>query len=111
MPDPEPTNGLMPEPVKDPNYIHWLKPQHLRKPIGKIELIRVMEEETSEYSDVVLLVRTIGGATREPQQYRLGLRVFSDEYISLSQRFGNKVKDWKGELDYHFSPRGYVSVS
>jgi hypothetical protein len=88
----------------------YLKPHHLAKAVerGSMQLIRVTGE-TSEYSDVVLLVE-LGG-----KQYRLGMKLFSDDYKALSKRFGKKRSDWKGELRFKVmphkgNPRGFIAV-
>jgi hypothetical protein len=86
----------------------FLKPHDLRLDRGTLELVRVTTE-TSEYSDVVLLVAV---GTRN---FRFGMKLFSPDYKRLLARFGSKKEAWKGELQYKVmphkgNPRGYVAV-
>lgn len=87
----------------------FLKPHHVGNAVsGTLELVHVTGE-TSEFSDVILLVKVRG------KLFRLGMRTFSDEYKALSKRFGKKRADWHGELRYRLlphkgNPHGYVAV-
>lgn len=97
----------MPE-TGDDTYLKYLKPYHLKQMRGTLELVEV-STESSEYSDVILIVKA---GTRS---FRLGLRTFSDEYKALKKRFGHKRSDWHGQLQYRIlphkgNPRGFVAV-
>ena len=100
-------SGEMPEPSSEEKP-PFLKPYHLTQDRGKLELVRVTRE-TSEYSDVVLLV-TVNG-----KHYRLGLKLFSEDYKSLSKRYGKNKADWHGDIQFKVmphkgNPRGYVAI-
>lgn len=86
----------------------FLKPHHVKSDLGTLNLLRVTGE-TSEFSDVILLVEHSG------KNFRLGLRTFSDDYKALTKRFGKKKSDWHGELRFKVMPhkgqrRGYIAV-
>lgn len=88
----------------------YLKPHHFPKSVekGTIELIK-FTSETTEYSDVVFLVKHNG------KMYRLGMKLFAADYKALEARFGKKKSDWKGTLRFRImphkgNPRGYVAV-
>lgn len=86
----------------------FIKPQHIGRvgTTGTLELMRVTSE-TSDYSDVILAV------TFKGKNYRLGLRTFSNEYQSLSSKFGKKRGDWHGTLRFKVvdnNGKPYVSV-
>jgi hypothetical protein len=103
-----PDSDTMPEPsaeTKPP----FIKPHHVGKAVmGTMKLLRVTSEVT-EYSDVVLLVEYRG------KQFRLGLKLYSDDYKKLKERFGPKKEKWSGELRYKVMPHGgreagYIAV-
>jgi hypothetical protein len=88
----------------------WLKPFHVKKaPMGRCTLLRVLPE-TSDMSDVVLLL-DVGGV-----QYRLGMKLYSEEYKSLLAKFGKKKTEWTNKaLVYKIMPHkgkddGFVAV-
>jgi len=86
----------------------FIKPHDVGKvgTTGTLELIRVTPE-TSDYSDVILAVSFKG------RDFRLGLRTFSNEYQSLSGKFGTKRSDWHGTLRFKVvdnNGKPYVSV-
>lgn len=87
-----PDTGDMPtEEVSKPN---WLKPVHVgRSTSGKLNVVRVLPENT-QFSDIVLLVSI------EKREFRLGMKLFSDDYKSLKKLFGPKRENWHGEVRY-----------
>jgi hypothetical protein len=109
MPDSSegPSEEMPDAPSKE--YYDFFKPHIVGKQMGgKIELVRVLPE-TSEYSDVILLVKFNG------KSFRLGLKFFSKEYKALKKRFGAKRSDWHGELRYRVmphkgNPHGFIAV-
>ncbi len=87
----------------------FLKPHHVgNAKTGTLELVRVTSE-TSDYSDVIFLVKL---GTRS---FRLGMKLFAKDYVALKKRFGSKRSDWHGQLRYKVmphkgNPSGYIAV-
>jgi hypothetical protein len=87
----------------------FLKPHHVGNALtGTLELVRVTSE-TSDFSDVILLVSLRG------KNFRLGMKLFAADYKALLQRFGKKRSDWHGPLRYKVmphrgNPKGYIAV-
>lgn len=87
----------------------FIRPHHVGKQTtGTMELIKVTSE-TSDYSDVIFLVRFRG------KIFRHGLKLFSPDYKSLSVRFGKKRSEWHGELRYKVMPHrgnplGFIAI-
>lgn len=108
MPEATSTSDEMPE-ASSEDRPSFIKPHHVGKALsGQMELLRVMSE-TTDFSDVVLLVKF-----RE-KNFRLGLRTFSADYMALTKRFGKKKLDWHGPLRYKVmphkgNPQGYVAI-
>ncbi len=87
----------------------FLKPHHVGNALtGTLDLVRVTSE-TSDFSDVILLVTLRG------KNFRLGMKLFAADYKALLQRFGKKKSDWHGQLRYKVmphrgNPKGYIAV-
>jgi hypothetical protein len=87
----------------------FIKPHHVGKQTtGTMELIRVTSE-TSDYSDVIFVVKFRG------KLFRHGLKLFSPDYKALLTRFGKKREDWHGELRYKVMPHkgnplGFIAI-
>jgi len=97
----------VPEAQIDPSRSPFLKPYHLKKDQGTLELVSV--GPSTEYSDIVLHVKVDGTA------YRMGLRNFDPGFVALRKKFGAKKSDWHGTLRYRVMPhkgntRGFVAV-
>jgi hypothetical protein len=83
----------------------FLKPAHVmgkdgKDAMGYAKLVRVTSE-TSEMSDVVLLVEVKG------KHYRVGLKIYAEAYKAMLLKFGKSRKDWSDkELVYKVMPHG-----
>lgn len=107
VPDAGTSENVPDAPLEDrPQYI---KPSHVGKAkTGTFELVK-FTTETTEYSDVILLLQYRG------RFFKLGMKVFSDDYKRLQKRFGKKRADWHGPLQYKVmphkgNPNGYIAV-
>ena len=97
----------VPEPRVDPGKTDFLKPYHLKKDTGTLELIGW--GAPTNYSEIVLNI-TVDG-----KPYRLGFRDFDKSFIALRKKFGSKKPDWHGTLRYKVmphkgNPRSFVAV-
>jgi hypothetical protein len=88
----------------------YLKPFHVAKaPMGRCTLVRVTSE-TSDMSDVILLL-DVGGI-----HFRMGLKLYSEEYKSLLAKYGKKKTEWVNKpLIYKVMPHkgkadGFVAI-
>lgn len=107
-PDAVTTEDVPDAPTDDrPQYI---KPSHVggAKKTGEFELVK-FTNETTEYSDVILLVKY------RNRFFKLGMKVYADDYKRLQKRFGKKRADWHGMLKFKVmphkgNPAGYIAV-
>ena len=95
-----PATDEMPEAGGD-DRSPFIKPRHVGNArTGTLELVRVTDR-TSEYSDVILLVKFRG------REFSLGLKLFSEDYKRLKAKFGPKKSDWAGKkLQYKVMAHG-----
>lgn len=98
----------IPEPSADTSYYPFLKPSMVKDSMGTLELVG-MADDPGEFSEVAILVKYHGST------YRIGFKLFSEDYKRLAAHFGKKKADWHGTLAYKIrphkgNPRGYIAV-
>ena len=103
----ETVSDEVPESTVDPDKGDWLKPWHLDKREGTMELVSI--SGATEFSDVTLHLK-LGR-----KNFRLGLKTWDPTFDKLRKKFGPKKGDWHGTLKFRVMPHkgrpdGYVAV-